>query len=103
MNHLEAFLNAMQADAALIHRPENLRWLANYTGEGCLFICRHAQVIRRGDRVYLKDLGSKNHTYLNGNQIPVGVEIPVPNGSEIRLAGELFVLNRFVQDGGDNG
>ena len=64
---------------------------------------RHAQLIRRGDRVYLKDLGSKNHTFLNGNQIPVGVETTVPNGSEIRLAGELFVLNRFVQDGGDNG
>ena len=33
MNHLEAFLNAMKADAALVHRPENLRWLAGYTGE----------------------------------------------------------------------
>ena len=50
MNHLEAFLNAMQADAALIHRPENLRWLANYTGEGCLFICRDAQVILTDSR-----------------------------------------------------
>jgi Xaa-Pro aminopeptidase len=45
LNHLEAFLNAMQADAALVHRPENLRWLAGYTGEGCLFICDKAHVI----------------------------------------------------------
>ena len=45
MKHLEAFLNAMQADAALVHRPENLRWLAGYTGEGCLFICPEAHVI----------------------------------------------------------
>ena len=45
MKHLEAFLNAMQADAALVHRPENLRWLAGYTGEGCLFICPKAHVI----------------------------------------------------------
>ncbi len=50
MNHLEAFLNAMRADAALVHRPENLRWLANYTGEGCLFICREAQVILTDSR-----------------------------------------------------
>ncbi|MBR1820762.1 MAG: aminopeptidase P family protein [Clostridia bacterium] len=50
MNHLEAFLNAMQADAALIHRPENLRWLAGYTGEGCLFIARGAQVILTDSR-----------------------------------------------------
>ena len=45
MNHLEAFLNAMRADAALIHRPENLHWLAGYTGEGCLFITKDAHVI----------------------------------------------------------
>ena len=44
MNHFEAFLNAMQADAALAHRPENLRWLAGYTGEGCLFIAKDAKV-----------------------------------------------------------
>jgi len=45
LNHLDAFLNAMEADAALVHRPENLRWLAGYTGEGCLFISKRARVI----------------------------------------------------------
>ena len=44
-NHLSAFLRAMQADAALVHRPENLRWLAGYTGEGCLFIARDEHAI----------------------------------------------------------
>ena len=50
MNHFEAFLNAMQADAALAHRPENLRWLAGYTGEGCLFIAKDAKVILTDSR-----------------------------------------------------
>ena len=45
LNHLEAFLDALHADAALIHRPENMRWLAGYTGEGCLFIADGARVI----------------------------------------------------------
>lgn len=45
MNRFEAFLDAMQADAALIHRPENMRWLAGYTGEGCLFISAKTRVI----------------------------------------------------------
>lgn len=40
MNHLAAFLGVMEADAALIHRPENMRWLSGYTGEGCLFIAK---------------------------------------------------------------
>ena len=40
LNHLEAFLGVMEADAALIHRPENMRWLSGYTGEGCLFVAQ---------------------------------------------------------------
>ena len=40
----------MKADAALVHRPENLRWLAGYTGEGCLFIAKGARVILTDSR-----------------------------------------------------
>lgn len=40
----------MQADAALLHRPENLRWLADYTGEGCLFVAKDARVILTDSR-----------------------------------------------------
>ena len=50
MNHLEAFLDAMKADAALVHRPENLRWLAGYTGEGCLFVAKGARAILTDSR-----------------------------------------------------
>lgn len=45
MKHLNAFLEAMKADAAIVHRPENMQWLAGYTGEGCLFITRKVQAI----------------------------------------------------------
>ena len=55
LTHLEAFLNAMQADAALVHRPENLRWLAGYTGEGCLFISAKRRVILTDFR-YLEEV-----------------------------------------------
>ena len=45
MNHLGAFLNVMKADAALIHRPVNMRWLSGYTGEGCLFVAKDVKAI----------------------------------------------------------
>ena len=45
MDRLNAFLDRLQADAALIHRPENIRYLSGYAGEGCLFIARGCQVI----------------------------------------------------------
>lgn len=45
MDHLRAFLDRLSADAALIHRPENIRYLSGYAGEGCLFIARGLQAI----------------------------------------------------------
>ena len=45
MSHLDAFLNALQADAALVHRPENLHWISGFTGEGMLFVSRDRHVI----------------------------------------------------------
>lgn len=48
MNRCKAFLESLKPDAntaALIHRPENIRWLTGYTGEGCVFVAVQAQVI----------------------------------------------------------
>jgi len=45
LKHLNAFLNVMTADAAIVHRPENMQWLAGYTGEGCLFIAKDMKAI----------------------------------------------------------
>ena len=45
MGHLDAFLEHLTADAALIHRPENIRYLSGYSGEGCLFIAPGIQAI----------------------------------------------------------
>lgn len=45
LSHLEAFLRRMEADAALIHRPENIRWLSGFAGEGCLFIAPGVRTI----------------------------------------------------------
>lgn len=48
MNRCKSFLEALKAHdccTALIHRPENIRWLTGYTGEGCAFVSADAQVI----------------------------------------------------------
>ena len=45
MGHLDAFFEHLNADAALIHRPENIRWLSGYAGEGCLFVSRDARAV----------------------------------------------------------
>ena len=50
MNHLDPFLSVLEetagADcAAIVHRPENIRWLSGYAGEGCLFISKDIHAV----------------------------------------------------------
>lgn len=52
---------------------------------------RHAQIVRRDEVYWLRDLGSKNGTLLDGE--PVSEEIPLGDGAEIGIGAAKF---RFV-------
>lgn len=52
---------------------------------------RHAQIIRRDEIYWLRDLASKNGTWLDNE--PVTAESPLADGAEIRIGPALF---RFV-------
>lgn len=53
----------------------------------------HADIIKRGDRYYIKDLNSKNHTYINNQEISVNLEMEIHDGDKIKLANEEFIFN----------
>jgi len=44
----------------------------------------HAQIIRQGESYFIKDLGSRNHTYLNDEQIDETLQ-PLKDGDRIRI------------------
>lgn len=52
----------------------------------------HADIIQRGQNYFIKDLNSKNFTYVNGQKIPVQVEIQIYDGDRIQLANEEFIF-----------
>lgn len=52
---------------------------------------RHAQIIRRDELYWLRDLDSKNGTLLDNE--PVTAETPLADGAEIRIGG---IILRFV-------
>ncbi|WP_241758275.1 FHA domain-containing protein [Myxococcus landrumensis] len=51
---------------------------------------RHAQVTRKGDQIFLKDLGSQNGTFINRNRVTDEVE--VMSGDEITLGNAMMRL-----------
>ena len=52
----------------------------------------HADIITRGTHYYVKDLNSKNHTYINGEELPIHAEIEIHDGDNLKLGNEEFVF-----------
>jgi len=53
----------------------------------------HADIITRNNGYFVKDLNSKNHTYINGQEIPVQCETEIFDGDKLRLGNEEFIFN----------
>lgn len=53
----------------------------------------HADIIIRGNKCFIKDLNSKNHTYINDQEIPVHMEVEIVDGDRVKLGNEEFVFN----------
>ena len=53
----------------------------------------HADIITRGNRYFVYDLNSTNHTYINDELVPVKVETEIFDGNVLRLANEEFIFH----------
>lgn len=54
----------------------------------------HADLVLRGDRCFVMDLNSKNHTYINDEVIPANCEVELHDGDRLRLGNEEFIFYR---------
>ena len=52
----------------------------------------HAQILVKQGNYFIKDMNSKNHTYVDDRMIPGGVETPLYHGSRVRLGSERFIF-----------
>ena len=53
----------------------------------------HADIITRGDKYFVKDLNSKNRTYINNQELPIHMEVEINDGDRLRLGNEEFIFN----------
>lgn len=52
----------------------------------------HADIITRGNKFFVKDLNSKNNTYVNGKKVSAYMEIEISDGDELKFSNEEFVF-----------
>ena len=57
----------------------------------------HADIITRGDKYFVIDLNSKNHTYINDQMIAVHCETEIRDGDRLKLGNEEFVFQIKLQ------
>lgn len=62
----------------------------------------HAKIVTKGKRYYVVDLGSTNHTYVDGHKIPEQTEVEIFSKTKVRLANEEFVFCVEDSDGDKN-
>jgi len=53
----------------------------------------HADIVTRGDRYFVIDLNSKNHTYINDQMVAVQCETEIRSGDRLKLGNEEFIFN----------
>ena len=46
---------------------------------------RHAQIVKMGEKYYIEDLGSSNHTWVNDIRLAQGQSEPLDEGDRVRL------------------
>ena len=54
----------------------------------------HAQISMRGNAYYIKDLGSSNFTYVNGNKLPAEQEFELEDGCQVSFGKKPFIFKR---------
>lgn len=53
----------------------------------------HADIITRGNKYFVKDLNSKNRTYINDQELPIHMEVEIRDGDRLKLGNEEFIFN----------
>lgn len=64
-----------------------------FVGSNIVVSRSHADIVTRGNKYFVKDLNSKNHTFINNQELPAHAEIEIQDGARLRLGNEEFIFN----------
>lgn len=96
--HFPTLLRVINDEVILINKPvfrlgKEKSYVDYFVTNNVAVSRGHADIIRRIDRCFIKDLNSKNHTYVNNQEIPIQTEVEIFDGDRIKLGNEEFIFN----------
>lgn len=96
--HFPTLLRVINDEVILINKPvfrlgKEKSYVDYFVTNNVAVSRGHADIIRRRDRCFIKDLNSKNHTYVNNQEIPIQTEVEIFDGDRIKLGNEEFIFN----------
>ena len=80
----------MKITKSIFHIGAEYSYADFYIPDNSAISRSHADIIVRGNKYYVKDSNSLNHTYLNGEMLTSNVEYALRSGDTIVLANEAF-------------
>ncbi len=96
--HYPSLFRVLTEETILINKPVfrlgKERSYVDYFVTNNIAVSRsHADIITRGNRCFVKDLNSRNHTYINGWQLSAHCEVELHEGDSLKLGNEEFVFH----------
>ena len=79
----------------VVHVGKERSYVDYFIGDNPAISRSHADFLVRGSDVFVMDMNSKNHTFLNGEIVSGQVEIPLAHGDKLRLADEEFEFRTY--------
>lgn len=96
--HYPSLIRKLTNEAIVINKPvfrlgKEKSYVDYFVSNNNAVSRSHADIITRGQKYFIKDLNSKNKTYLNNQPIPAHCEVELNDGDLIRLGNEEFVFS----------
>ncbi len=96
--HFPTLLRVINDEVILINKPvfrlgKEKSYVDYFVTNNVAVSRGHADIIRRKNRCFIMDLNSKNHTYVNNQEIPIQTEVEIFDGDSIKLGNEEFIFN----------